>query len=585
MRLVQRAAFTYTALIPLKFLQMRRVAAGLATAFLCACATQSGMETSVVGVPVAAAAATPSVAAVTPAAAAAPAPSAAAAAVSGPAASAAAAIAAPSAVQPADPVSELVDKLDQDQPAVTIPREPTLVLPPPPPDNLWDRIRRGFKMPDLETRLAENRTQWYASQGEYLDRMAQRSRRYLFHIVEEIERRGMPTELALLPFVESAFQPEAISSAKAAGLWQFIPSTGRTYELTQNVWQDERRDVVESTRAALDYLQTLYDMFGDWHLALAAYNWGEGAVSRAIAKNRRAGKPTGYTNLRMPRETAYYVPKLQAIKNIVSEPERYGVALPRIDDAPYFFAVHGTRDIDVDTAARLAEMTTDEFRALNPAINRPVIVAAAGTKVLLPAEKVELFHANLAAWEATGQPLSSWTTYKMGPNDTLAAIAKRAGISEEQLREANQVPPRYRLAPASTILIPRDETMEGDISPESLDARFALVPESANLRKVTYRVRRGDTLHGVARRWKVDEKDIIVWNHLTAPTLFAGQRLELTVVSPKARSGKSKTASRGQAASSKKASTPSKTPAKASGKSSSPRAAGKAPAHVSTAAR
>ena len=561
MRLVQRAAFTYTALIPLKFLQMRRVAAGLATAFLCACATQSGMETSVVGVPVAAAASTPSVANVAPAAA------------------AAAAIAAPSAAQPADPVSELVDKLDQAQPTVSIPREPTLVLPPPPPDNLWDRIRRGFKMPNLETRLAENRTQWYASQGEYLDRMAQRSRRYLFHIVEEIERRGMPTELALLPFVESAFQPEAISSAKAAGLWQFIPSTGKTYELTQNVWQDERRDVVESTRAALDYLQALYDMFDDWHLALAAYNWGEGAVSRAIAKNRRAGKPTGYTNLRMPRETAYYVPKLQAIKNIVSEPERYGVALPRIDDAPYFFAVHGTRDIDVDTAARLAEMTPEEFRALNPAINRPVIVAAAGTKVLLPADKVELFHANLAAWEATGQPLSSWTTYKMGPNDTLAAIAKRAGISEEQLREANQVPPRYRLAPASTILIPRDETMEDDISSESLDARFALVPESANLRKVTYRVRRGDTLHGVARRWKVDEKDIIVWNHLTAPTLFAGQRLELTVVSPKARSGKSK------AASTRKASTPAKAPAKSSGKSASPRAAGKAPAHVSTAAR
>ncbi len=185
-------------------------------------------------------------------------------------------------------------------------------------------------------------------------------------------------------------------------------------------------------------------MFDDWHLALAAYNWGEGAVSRAIAKNRRAGKPTGYTSLRMPKETAYYVPKLQAIKNIVSEPERYGVALPRIDDAPYFFAVHGTRDIDVDTAARLAEMTTDEFRALNPAINRPVIVAAAGTKVLLPADKVELFHANLAAWEATGQPLSNWTTYKMGPNDTLATIAKRAGISEEQLREANQ-----RAAPLS----------------------------------------------------------------------------------------------------------------------------------------
>ncbi len=404
-----------------------------------------------------------------------------------------------------------------------------------PPGNLWERIRKGFAMPDLETTLAENRTRWYASQGEYIDRMAQRSQRYLFHIVEEIERRGMPTELALLPFVESAFQPEAISSAKAAGLWQFIPSTGKNYELAQNMWHDERRDVIESTRAALDYLQKLHDMFDDWHLALAAYNWGEGAVSRAIEKNRRARKPTGYTSLKMPQETAYYVPKLQAIKNIVSEPERYGVALPRIDDTPYFVAVHKTRDIDVDTAARLAEMEPADFRALNPAFNRPVIVGASDTKLLLPADKADRFHANLAAWEATGQPLASWTTYKMQPSDTLAAVAKRVGIGEQQLREANRVPPRYRLAPGSTILIPRDETMEDDIPVASLDAHFALVPEHANLRKVTYRVRRGDTLHGVARRWGVDEKDIIVWNHLTAPTLFAGQRLELTVPAPKAR--------------------------------------------------
>ena len=314
------------------------------------------------------------------------------------------------------------------------------------------------------------------------------------------------------------------------------------------MWHDERRDVIESTRAALDYLQKLHDMFGDWHLALASYNWGEGAVSRAIEKNRRAGKPTGYTSLRMPKETAYYVPKLQAIKNIVSEPERWGVALPRIDDAPYFVAVPKTRDIDVDTAARLAEMNTADFRALNPAFNRPVIVGAAGVKLLLPADKVEVFHANLAAWEATSQPLASWTTYQMAPNDTLASVAKRAGISEQQLREANRVPPRYRLAAGSTILIPRDESMDDDIPAESLEARFALVPERSNLRKVTYRVRRGDTLHAVARKWKVDEKDIIVWNHLTAPTLFAGQRLELTVAGSQGAHRKDRGRAEGRAA-------------------------------------
>ncbi len=195
-------------------------------------------------------------------------------------------------------------------------------LSPPPMRDLWERIRLGFKMPNLETKLADDRTRWYASQPDYFARMTQRSSRYLFHIVEEIERRGMPTELALLPFVESAFVPEAFSTAKAAGLWQFIPSTGRNYDLEQNMWKDERRDVVESTRAALDYLEKLHEMFGDWHLALASYNWGEGAVSRAIAKNRRAGKPTRYTDLKMPKETQYYVPKLQAVKNIVAEPDK-----------------------------------------------------------------------------------------------------------------------------------------------------------------------------------------------------------------------------------------------------------------------
>jgi membrane-bound lytic murein transglycosylase D len=502
--------------------------------------------------------------------------------VSAAAAAATAAIAAPSSAAKPDPVGELVDQLDEAQPSVVeIPREPTLVLPAMPPGNLWERIRRGFAMPNLETPLADNRTRWYASQGEYIDRMARRSQRYLFHIVEEIERRGMPTELALLPFVESAFQPEAISSAKAAGLWQFIPSTGKDYELAQNMWHDERRDVIESTRAALDYLQKLHDMFDDWHLALAAYNWGEGAVARAIEKNRRARKPTVYTSLKMPRETAYYVPKLQAIKNIVSEPERYGVALPRIDDMPYFVAVQKTRDIDVDTAARLAEMEPADFRALNPAFNRPVIVGASDAKLLLPADKADRFHANLAAWEATGQPLASWTTYTMQPSDTLASVAKRAGIGEQQLREANRVPPRYRLAPGSTILIPRDETMEDDIPAASLDARFALVPERSNLRKVTYRVRRGDTLLGVARRWNVDEKDIIVWNHLTAPTLFAGQRLELTVPAPKAQVAKG---SKGKSHATKASA--AKAPAKPTTKSASkpaPRASGPSPVRVSAA--
>jgi membrane-bound lytic murein transglycosylase D len=438
---------------------------------------------------------------------------------------------APSAPVTADPMQLLLDTLPPDGPL----REPPGAADPA---DLWERVRAGFRMPDLDTRLADQRTRWYAAQVDYFARMAQRSSRYLFFIVEEVERRGMPTELALLPFVESAFQPEAVSTAKAAGLWQFIPSTGTHYALEQTMWKDERRSVIDSTRAALDYLQKLHDMFGDWHLALAAYNWGEGSVSRAIEKNRRAGRGTAYTDLKMPLETQHYVPKLQAVKNIVADPGKFGIALPPVANSPYFVAVQKSRDIDVRTAAQLAEMSPEDFRALNPQFNRPIIVGAAAPTLLLPADRVDLFHANLAAVEATGQRLASWTTMKLGPTDTLAAVARRAGISEEQLREANRIPPRYRLMPGSTILVPRDETMD-DIAATNLDARFALVPEAGNLRKVTYRVRRGDTLHSVARRYGVAEKDIIVWNRLTGPSLFAGQRLELTVVA-KSRPAKGK---------------------------------------------
>jgi len=405
--------------------------------------------------------------------------------------------------------------------------------------DLWQRIRRGFAIADLETPLAASRTAWYAGQPAYFDRMTQRASLYLFHIVEEIEKRGMPTELALLPFVESAMQPQAVSSARAAGLWQFIPSTGKIFALRQNQWQDERRDVVESTRAALDYLQKLYAEFGHWHLALAAYNWGEGAVARSIARNRASRKPTDYTSLRMPRETRHYVPKLQAIENIVRDPARFGITLPALRNEPYFVAVSKERDIDVATAARLAEMPIDEFRALNPSFNLPVIPAFAGTgaaqaTLLLPAHRADTFHANLAAWEATGQPLASWTTYTIPRDQTLAQVARRAGIAEAKLREANRIPPRYRLAPGSTILVPRDDSAE-DIAPVHLEAAFRLVPDSPNLRQVTHRVRRGETLHSVARRWRVQPDEIIAWNNLRSASLFAGQRLTLTVVRPPAR--------------------------------------------------
>jgi membrane-bound lytic murein transglycosylase D len=427
------------------------------------------------------------------------------------------------AATPPDPIGALLSQADARPDTAQV--RPT---GPPPPADVWERIRRGFAMPELETPLAATRTRWYASQPAYIDRMAQRASLYLYHIVEEIERRGMPTELALLPFVESAMQPEAVSSAKAAGLWQFIPSTGKHYALEQNMWQDERRNVVESTRAALDYLQKLYAEFGDWQLALAAYNWGEGSVGRAIARNQAQRKPTDYVNLKMPAETQHYVPKLQAIKNIVRDPAAYGITLPAIRNQPYFVAVSKERDIDVETAARLADMPLAEFLALNPGFNRPVIVGAAQTTLLLPADRADVFTSNLAAYVATGQPLASWTTYVLMPTDSLADVARRAGISEAQLREANRIPARARPAAGSVVLIPRDETMD-DISPQHLQASFSLLPETTSSRRITYKVRRGDTLQSVARQWKVQPDDIKAWNKLRSPTLFAGQRLDLQV--------------------------------------------------------
>ncbi len=400
--------------------------------------------------------------------------------------------------------------------------------------DLWDRIRRGFKMPDLQTKRAQASTRWYAAQPDYIARMTGRASMYLYHIVDELEKRNMPTELALLPFVESAMQPEAVSFAKAAGLWQFIPSTGRLYSLEQNLWKDERFGVIESTRAALDYLQKLYAEFGDWQLALAAYNCGEAGVERALARARKAHRSLAYQDLRLPNETQYYVPKLQAIKNIVADPQHYGIALPAIRNEPYFVAVNKTPDIDVVTAARLAELPLEDFRALNPAFNRPVIVGASSPTILLPADKAESFNANLAAWQATGQPLASWTAYTLQPGETLGKLAERVGLSEAQLREANHIPPRYRAAAGSTILIPRDESTSDDIAPGFMTASFALVPESGNLRQVTYRVRRGDTLASVARRWHVSADDIVAWNQLRSMSLFTGQRLTLTVARPAA---------------------------------------------------
>ncbi len=264
-----------------------------------------------------------------------------------------------------------------------------------PPRDMWDRIRRGFAIPNLRNERVDYWTDYYASHPQSVLLMSQRAGKYLYYIVDELNRRGLPTELALLPFVESAYNPNALSRSKASGLWQFIPSTGLYYKLEQNGWRDQRRDPVASTQAALDYLSYLYDFQGDWYLALASYNWGEGAVKRAMDKAADAGKPTGYTALDMPDETRNYVPKLQAIKNIIARPEKFGITLPGVSNTPYFTTVHKSRDMDIAVAAALAEMPLEDFQALNPSYNRPVILASHSPALHLPLDKVGVFNENL----------------------------------------------------------------------------------------------------------------------------------------------------------------------------------------------
>ncbi len=322
------------------------------------------------------------------------------------------------------------------------------------PDDLWARVRNGFAMPNLDGPLVAERQAWYLNRPAMLKQLLERSHRYLYYIVDELEKRGMPTELALLPLVESAYNPMAYSRARAAGLWQFIPSTGKNYRLEQNWWRDQRRDIIASTGAALDYLQMIYEMNGDWHLALASYNWGENAVARAVANNQAKGLPTDYSSLRMPGETRYYVPKLQALKNIIAQPELFGLKLEAIANQPYFTAVEKPAGMDISLAAKLAETPLEEFLALNPAYNRPVMPIGKGSPLLLPADKAQAFIANLQSHEDQEKPLSVWRTYTLKQREKLDAVAARFGISAASLKQINGITRRTRITPGTTLLVP-----------------------------------------------------------------------------------------------------------------------------------
>lgn len=397
--------------------------------------------------------------------------------------------------------------------------------------DVWGRIRQGFAIPDLENALVKSQVNWYSTRPDYIQRTTVRASRYLYYVVQELEKRNMPSELALLPFIESAFNPQAFSSAQAAGMWQFIPSTGRDYNLKQNMFNDDRRAVLASTDAALTYLQRLHGMFGDWQLALAAYNWGEGNVSKLIKRNQIAGRPTDYNSMSamMPAETRNYVPKLQAVKNIIAYPENYNIALPKLENQPYFTTVGKTLDIDIKLAAQLAELPMDEFKALNPQFNRPVIIGSAKTALLMPQENADKFKLNLAQW---GRTLSSWTTHTItNTREKIETLAAKFSTTPDVLREANNIPPKMRLRAGSTILVPKAEAAKDtNITAEVADnAKMLIEPDVADFRKVTFKVGKRDNLATIAARYKVSIADLKTWNGLQREQVSNGQRLQIHV--------------------------------------------------------
>ena len=423
--------------------------------------------------------------------------------------------------------------------------------------DLWARIRRGFTMNDLQGELVTSQEQWYATRPDYISRMTERSSKYLYHIVEELERRNMPTELALLPYIESAFNPQAVSGAKAAGMWQFMPATGKYFALKQSVFRDDRRDVLASTRAALDYLQKLHRMFGDWHLALAAYNWGEGSVGRAIAKNQREGLATDYNSLNMPNETRQYVPKLMAVKNIVANPPGFNANLPEIPNHPYFQSVTITRDLDVALAAKLAEIKVEDFKSLNPSANKPVIFKAGTPYILLPWDNAGIFERNLAIHN--GQT-AGWTVWTAPSTMKAADAARRVGMDEAKFREINRIPPRMLIKVGSTLLVPRSAKQQNDVSESVADnGQVSFSPEIV-LRKQSVKLRKAETVASIAKRYKVSAASVAGWNKISASGSFKAKQAVVLYLPMQAKTAKAgRSAKGGNVARTGKAATAGKT--------------------------
>ena len=438
----------------------------------------------------------------------------------------------PSATVAAEIPNELTAALAE-EPDTLVDTGPTIdgtstvagLVPEQYPD-VFDRIRAGFKLEDVESRQIDQQLAFFANNPAYLERVFGRASLYMHHIVQEIEARGMPLELALLPVIESAFEPYARSWATANGLWQFMPGTGERFGLKQDWWYDGRRDVLASTKAALDYLQYMHDeFFDDWLLAIAAYNCGEFRVQREVNKNRALGKPVDFFSLSLPSETRAYVPKLMAMRRLVANPEDYGIAFSPIPNEPYFTKVETGGQLDLTLAAELAGITLDEVYELNPGFHRWATDPAGPHFLLLPRDTADAFKRNLEMLSPDERVRVSLHTVQKG--ESIASIAAKYKTQAIVVRDMNSLEAGAPLMEGAELRVP---TAVVNL-PAKVMLAAARVDGGADRRgrrPTVHVVRSGDSLWRIAKRHRMDVNTLARLNNMrTSDTLRAGQKLVL----------------------------------------------------------
>lgn len=390
--------------------------------------------------------------------------------------------------------------------------------------NLWDEIAEGYGFPDVSDAKVDKNLRWLSNNQDYLDRVTEQSKPYIYHIANELRDNDMPMELALLPIIESAYNPFAVSPSKASGVWQFMPHTGRALGLQQNHWYDGRRDVVASTDAAVRYLKRLNTMFGgDWLLTIAAYNAGEGTIRRAIEKNRKQGKPTDFWSLPLSQQTRSYIPQLVALSKVIADPEKYDLELEEIPNNPYFTAINVNSPIDLAQAARMADINPKELRDLNAGYSKWITDPTGPHQLLVPVADAAQFTLNLDKLPKVA-PFQIAGNYSVKSGDTLGAIAKRFKTSVSAIKSANNLK-SAQLKIGQSLSIPGQAPI---ISPYALQAEQEIAQGLKKNTGTYYTIKSGDSFWTIARKHDTSVKNLLKWNELPANAkLKPGQKLLL----------------------------------------------------------